>query len=111
MLSAVAKETGTWLVGGMHTHISRCHCRRFIPREQDLSPKERHPQAISTTPRPCIHPMVRVYSSCCSVGAVNPVTGELVALHRKIHLFDIDIPGKITFRVRRLHHGRSSSVV
>jgi len=24
--------------------------------------------------------------------------GELVALHRKIHLFDIDIPGKITFK-------------
>ena len=28
-----------------------------------------------------------------------------MALHRKVHLFDIDIPGKITFRVRRLHHG------
>ncbi|EIN07590.1 carbon-nitrogen hydrolase [Punctularia strigosozonata HHB-11173 SS5] len=24
--------------------------------------------------------------------------GELVALHRKVHLFDIDIPGKITFK-------------
>lgn len=24
--------------------------------------------------------------------------GELVAIHRKIHLFDIDIPGKITFK-------------
>ncbi|CAG7846502.1 Hydrolase C26A3.11 [Serendipita indica DSM 11827] len=27
----------------------------------------------------------------------NP-RGELVAIHRKIHLFDIDIPGKITFK-------------
>lgn len=26
-----------------------------------------------------------------------------MALHRKIHLFDIDIPGKITFKVRRHH--------
>lgn len=26
-------------------------------------------------------------------------TGELVATHRKVHLFDIDIPGKITFKV------------
>lgn len=26
--------------------------------------------------------------------------GELVAMHRKVHLFDIDIPGKITFKVR-----------
>ena len=24
--------------------------------------------------------------------------GELVATHRKVHLFDIDIPGKITFK-------------
>jgi omega-amidase len=27
----------------------------------------------------------------------NPA-GELIATHRKVHLFDIDIPGKITFR-------------
>jgi len=26
--------------------------------------------------------------------------GELVAMHRKVHLFDIDIPGKIKFKVR-----------
>ena len=25
--------------------------------------------------------------------------GELVATHRKVHLFDIDIPGKIKFKV------------
>ena len=24
--------------------------------------------------------------------------GELVAIHRKVHLFDIDIPGKIRFK-------------
>lgn len=24
--------------------------------------------------------------------------GSLVAIHRKVHLFDIDIPGKITFK-------------
>jgi hypothetical protein len=27
------------------------------------------------------------------------IIGELVAMHRKIHLFDIDIPGKIKFKV------------
>ena len=27
------------------------------------------------------------------------VAGELVATHRKVHLFDIDIPGKIKFKV------------
>ena len=29
--------------------------------------------------------------------------GELVAIHRKVHLFDIDIPGKITFKVAYIH--------
>jgi hypothetical protein len=28
--------------------------------------------------------------------------GELVATHRKVHLFDIDIPGKIKFKVAYL---------
>ncbi|THV08064.1 carbon-nitrogen hydrolase [Dendrothele bispora CBS 962.96] len=60
MLSSVAKEIGTWLVGGS------------IPeREADT-----------------------LYNTCT---VYNP-QGELVALHRKVHLFDIDIPGKITFQ-------------
>ena len=29
----------------------------------------------------------------------HPLLGELVATHRKVHLFDIDIPGKIRFKV------------
>lgn len=35
------------------------------------------------------------------------MVGELVAMHRKVHLFDIDIPGKITFKVRFLAHDSS----
>ncbi|KAF8115923.1 hypothetical protein N665_0025s0362 [Sinapis alba] len=35
----------------------------------------------------------RLYNTCCVFGS----HGELKAKHRKIHLFDIDIPGKITF--------------
>jgi hypothetical protein len=27
------------------------------------------------------------------------IPGDLVAMHRKVHLFDIDIPGKIRFKV------------
>lgn len=30
--------------------------------------------------------------------------GDLIAMHRKVHLFDIDIPGKITFVVRPQHN-------
>lgn len=33
---------------------------------------------------------------------MNRREGELIALHRKIHLFDIDIPGKITFKLSLL---------
>ncbi|KAK7023782.1 mitochondrial protein import protein mas5 [Favolaschia claudopus] len=60
MLSGVAKETKTWLIGGS------------IP--------ERDGEDLFNT---------------CTV--YNP-EGELVAIHRKVHLFDIDIPGKITFK-------------
>ncbi|GIL47778.1 hypothetical protein Vafri_3963 [Volvox africanus] len=36
----------------------------------------------------------RLYNTCC----VFSSRGELLAKHRKVHLFDIDIPGKITFK-------------
>jgi predicted amidohydrolase len=31
-------------------------------------------------------------------------SGELVATHRKVHLFDIDIPGKFKFKVTYIHN-------
>ncbi|KZP24879.1 carbon-nitrogen hydrolase [Athelia psychrophila] len=36
----------------------------------------------------------RLYNTC----TVYSPQGDLVAIHRKVHLFDIDIPGKITFK-------------
>lgn len=36
----------------------------------------------------------RLYNTCI---VVNP-EGEIVAKHRKVHLFDIDVPGKIKFK-------------
>jgi hypothetical protein len=42
-----------------------------------------------------IHPA----RSHCIYDAV--ILGDLIAMHRKVHLFDIDIPGKITFKVNR----------
>lgn len=62
MLSAAAKETGTWLVGGS------------IPERDAVDGK--------------VYNTATVYSP----------RGELIALHRKLHLFDIDIPGKIKFK-------------
>jgi len=62
MLSAAAKEAGTWLIGGS------------IPERDGKDGK--------------------VYNTCT---VYNP-DGDLVTIHRKVHLFDIDIPGKIKFK-------------
>ncbi|KAJ4396579.1 Omega-amidase nit3 [Gnomoniopsis smithogilvyi] len=64
-LSAMAKETGTYLIGGS------------IPEavEEDGESKKYYNTSLVFGPK-----------------------GELLATHRKVHLFDIDIPGKITFR-------------
>ncbi|KAK7043726.1 Omega-amidase nit3 [Paramarasmius palmivorus] len=62
MLSAAAKEVGSWLIGGS------------IPERDSTNDN--------------------VYNTCT---VYNP-KGDLVALYRKIHLFDIDIPGKIKFK-------------
>ena len=35
-----------------------------------------------------------VYNTCLVVGP----SGEILAKHRKVHLFDIDVPGGITFK-------------
>ncbi|KXZ55930.1 hypothetical protein GPECTOR_2g1481 [Gonium pectorale] len=36
----------------------------------------------------------KLFNTCCVFGS----DGKLLAKHRKVHLFDIDIPGKITFK-------------
>ncbi|KAG6850468.1 hypothetical protein H0H93_012889 [Arthromyces matolae] len=42
--------------------------------------------------------MVRQQLSDSPSSTLNVVLGDLVATHRKVHLFDIDIPGKIKFK-------------
>ncbi|GAV59885.1 CN_hydrolase domain-containing protein [Cephalotus follicularis] len=50
----------------------------------------------------------RLYNTCCVFGT----DGKLKAKHRKIHLFDIDIPGKITFiESKTLTAGETPTVV
>jgi predicted amidohydrolase len=40
-----------------------------------------------------------IYNTCT---VYNP-QGDLIVKHRKVHLFDIDIPGKQYFKVRAFH--------
>ncbi|XP_062097286.1 omega-amidase, chloroplastic isoform X2 [Humulus lupulus] len=50
----------------------------------------------------------KLYNACCVFGT----DGKLLAKHRKIHLFDIDIPGKITFiESKTLTAGQSPTIV
>ncbi|EOY30005.1 Nitrilase/cyanide hydratase and apolipoprotein N-acyltransferase family protein isoform 2 [Theobroma cacao] len=49
-----------------------------------------------------------LYNTCCVFGT----DGKLKAKHRKIHLFDIDIPGKITFmESKTLTAGETPTIV
>ncbi|XP_042060399.1 omega-amidase, chloroplastic-like [Salvia splendens] len=50
----------------------------------------------------------RLYNTCC----VFDTDGTLKAKHRKIHLFDIDIPGKMTFKESKtLTAGETPTIV
>lgn len=71
-LSSIAKEAGVYLIGGSIPErvVSQA-------REERVGKKEDH-----------------YYNTSLVFGP----TGELVATHRKVHLFDIDIPGKIKFK-------------
>ncbi|XP_059633197.1 omega-amidase, chloroplastic-like isoform X3 [Cornus florida] len=50
----------------------------------------------------------RLYNTCCVFGT----DGKLLAKHRKIHLFDIDIPGQMTFKESKtLTAGETPTIV
>ncbi|CAI9759075.1 unnamed protein product [Fraxinus pennsylvanica] len=50
----------------------------------------------------------RLYNTCCVFGT----DGKLKAKHRKIHLFDIDIPGQMTFKESKtLTAGETPTIV
>jgi hypothetical protein len=55
----------------------------------------------STIPAPFILPQVVLVSITTFHQLMMP-SGDLVTTYRKMHLFDIDIPGKITFKVLEL---------
>lgn len=48
-----------------------------------------------------------IFNTCC----VFDPSGKMVAKHRKVHLFDIDIPGKITFQESKVLTGGESGTM
>ncbi len=86
VLSDAAKTEGVWLLGGPHNVPS-------IP-EKDPSDGKIYNTSTVYSPQGVIGPSIVLD------WILIFAPGELIAIHRKVHLFDIDIPGKITFKVR-----------
>ncbi|KAH9063694.1 carbon-nitrogen hydrolase [Lactarius deliciosus] len=93
MLSEAAKTEGVWLLGGQSAFSA-------------LSSESRSTYLPSTGSIPEKDPSDgNVYNT----STVYSPQGELVATHRKVHLFDIDIPGKITFKESETLTGGSTT--
>lgn len=98
-LSEAASEHRIWLIGGVP-----CTWRDQAHRLNDESGSIPERDAIDG----------KVYNTCivfspegmngCVLSPLSLILspGKLVATHRKVHLFDIDIPGQIRFKVRAL---------
>lgn len=100
MLSVAAKETGTWLIGGVLTlwnyydlMLSTKHASGSIP-ERDVQDGNIYNTCTVYNPQG-----TRILQNLYTINSLINHIGELVATHRKVHLFDIDIPGKIRFKV------------
>jgi predicted amidohydrolase len=83
-LSEAAKEAGVYLVGGSIPELAVGQAAG----EDKLGGKEAETEKEEGEERKTYYNTSLVF---------NP-KGELLATHRKVHLFDIDIPGGITFK-------------
>jgi omega-amidase len=98
-LSETASENRIWLVGGAQNAwfdlTSRFNNESGSIPERDAADGKIYNTCIVFSPAGMswlrISPLPLIFPP-----------GKLVATHRKVHLFDIDIPGKIRFKVRAL---------
>ncbi|KAJ9104780.1 hypothetical protein QFC19_003921 [Naganishia cerealis] len=84
-LSRMAQTHGVWLIGGSIPEIEQSEDKIYNTCTV-YNPQGKAPPYFSPP-----HP------SCLMASPPAP-TGDLVAKHRKVHLFDIDIPGKQYFK-------------
>lgn len=103
-LSEAASENRIWLIGGALT-TWRYSDQSILTMNQVRYPKEMLLTASSTILASYSHQ--KAWHDCIFRPlSFTLLPGKLVATHRKVHLFDIDIPGKITFKVRVLFSQR-----
>ncbi|KAJ9127770.1 hypothetical protein QFC24_000053 [Naganishia onofrii] len=88
-LSSMAQDNGCWLIGGSIPEIESGEdkiyntCTVYNPQGTSRS-------LLSSLP---------AFTHMCQITTtLLPRLGDLIAKHRKVHLFDIDIPGKQTFK-------------
>ena len=81
--------------------------RPKITRPQAPFPSAKRERATSIIPARCIRLKVGKLSRRLTRLPDLTASGDLVTMHRKVHLFDIDIPGKITFKVGTLLNSAS----
>ena len=87
-LSAMARDANIYLVGG--SIPERCASPPSALIETSDPTQEQMIKAKEQAGKDCVY----IYNTSLTF---NP-QGTLIGVHRKIHLFDIDIPGKITFK-------------
>ena len=86
MMSALARELGVTIIGGTIPELvpSQSACEGGDAGGSSPPEKKRRRQQRAYD----------LYNTCFVFGP----QGQLVGRHRKVHLFDIDIPGKMTFK-------------
>lgn len=99
VLSEAASENRIWLIGGalstQHGLTGHLHDETGSIPERDANDGKIYNTCIVFSPEGMSGSHVSSFSLRLS-------PGKLVATHRKVHLFDIDIPGQIRFKVRGL---------
>ena len=71
-----------------------CRKRSWRRVDGDVELRSQRKQNLADRGRSRSEPRTGAFNTCA---VFNP-SGNLVAKHRKVHLFDIDVPGKITFK-------------
>ena len=94
MMSSLAREYGVTIVGGTIPELVESAPAPGRKRQRRLGEQPRGPASGRwwTSPEPDGAP--DLYNTCFVFGTA----GQLVGRHRKVHLFDIDIPGRMTFK-------------
>lgn len=93
-LRDMARSSGCWLIGGEMSLV----CKGPTTHDQGPFPRLRRRRTGSSTLARCTTPKVSHQTCIIRQNPAELLLGKLVAKHRKVHLFDINIPGRQVFK-------------